>query len=85
MTHRLLILGCETMRDGVVVAAIFFAAAMLLFLAARFVVPADIAHLQAIVLLLALVLVMLAPIVLISTFLLSVLPGAREKLGRCEH
>ncbi|MBK5967691.1 MULTISPECIES: hypothetical protein [Thiorhodovibrio] len=85
MSHRLLVLGCETMRDGVVVAGIFFAAAVALFMAARYVVPADIAHLQAIVLLLALVLIMLAPVVLISTFLLSVLPGAREKLGRCEH
>jgi hypothetical protein len=27
----------------------------------------------------------LAPVVLISTFLLSVLPGAREKLDQCEH
>jgi hypothetical protein len=85
MSHKLLILGCETMRDGVVVAGVFFAAAVALFLTARFVVPADVAHVQAIVLMLALVLIMLAPVVLISTFLLSVLPGAREKLGRCDH
>jgi hypothetical protein len=84
MAHRLLILGCTTMREGVVISAIFFAAAMLLFLAARFVVPATF-HLQNITLLLALLCILLAPIVLISTFLLSVLPGAREKLGKCEH
>ncbi len=85
MSRRLLILGCKSMRDGVVVAVIFFAAAVALFMAARFVVPADVAHLQAIVLLFALILIILAPVVLISTFLLSVLPGAHEKLERCEH
>jgi hypothetical protein len=31
------------------------------------------------------VLIVLAPVVLISTFLISVLPGAREKLEKCEH
>jgi len=84
MAHQLLILGCKTMRDGVVVSFIFFAAAVLLFLAARYVVP-TVAHLQQIVLLFALVLIVLAPVVLISTFLISVLPGAREKLEKCEH
>ncbi len=84
MPRGLLILGCKTMRDGVAVSAIFFVAAVLLFLAARYVVPA-VAHVQQIVTLLALVLMVLAPLVLISTFLLSVLPGAREKLDKCEH
>jgi hypothetical protein len=84
MAHRLLVLGCKTMREGVLVSAIFFAAAILLFLAATHVVPA-IAYLPQVVLFFALVLIMLAPIVLISTFLISVLPGAREKLEKCEH
>ena len=84
MVHRLLILGCRTMRDGVVVSAIFFVAAMLLFMAVRYVLP-DLAYLQQIVLFFALVLIILAPVVLVSTFLLSVIPGAREKLDKCEH
>lgn len=84
MAHRLLILGCKTMRDGVVVSAIFFVAALLLFMAVRYVLP-DVAYLQQIVLFFALVLIILAPIVLVSTFLLSVIPGAREKLDKCEH
>ncbi|MCG6942683.1 MAG: hypothetical protein LJE69_15690 [Thiohalocapsa sp.] len=84
MTHRLLMLGCKTMREGVVISAVFFAAAVLLFLAATHVVPAT-GPFQPIVLFLALVLIVLAPVVLISTFLISVLPGAREKLEKCEH
>jgi len=82
MAHRLLMLGCKTMRDGVVVSAVFLAG--LLFLAATHVVPA-VAYLRPIVLFFALVLIVLAPVVLISTFLLSVLPGAREKLEKCDH
>jgi hypothetical protein len=84
MVHRLLILGCRTMRDGVVVSAIFFVAALLLFAAVRYVLP-ELAYLQQIVLFFALVLIILAPVVLVSTFLLSVIPGAREKLDKCEH
>jgi hypothetical protein len=85
MAARLLILGCKTMREGVTVSAVFLVGAIALFLAARYVVPPEVFHLQHIVLFLALVLVILAPVILISTFLLSVIPGAREKLDKCEH
>jgi hypothetical protein len=85
MAHRLLMLGCKTMRDGVVVSSVFFLGAILLFLAARYIVPESIPVLGHIVLFFALVMVVMAPIILISTFLLSVFPGAREKLERCEH
>ncbi len=84
MAHRLLILGCRTMRDGVVISFVFFVAAVLLFLAATHVVPA-VAYARQIVLLLALALIVLAPVVLVSTFLISVLPGARAKMENCEH
>lgn len=84
MAHRFLVLGCWTMRDGVVVSFVFLAAAVLLFLAATHVVPA-VAFAQQLVLLLALVLIVLAPVVLVSPFLIAVLPGARAKLENCEH
>jgi hypothetical protein len=84
MANKLLVLGCKTMREGVVVSAVFFLGAILLFLAARYIVP-EIGSMQTIVLAFALVLMVLAPVVLVSTFLLSVLPGARERLDQCEH
>jgi hypothetical protein len=84
MSERLLMLGCKTMREGVAVSAVFLLAAIALFLAVRHVVP-DMFYLQHIVLFFALVLIILAPIVLISTFLLSVIPGAKERLDKCEH
>jgi hypothetical protein len=85
MAHRLLMLGCQTMRDGVVVSLIFFIGAILLFLAAQHVVSPSVPVVSHIVLLFALILIVMAPVILISTFLLSVLPGAREKLEKCEH
>ena len=84
MSERLLVLGCKTMREGVAVSAVFLLGAVALFLAARYVVP-DISYLQHLVLFFALVLIVLAPVVLISTFLISVIPGARERLDKCEH
>ncbi len=81
---KILSLGCTTMREGVLVSAIFFLAAILMILAGNYVVPA-IAYMRHIVMLVGLLLLLLAPVVLVSTFLLTVLPGAKEKLDKCEH
>jgi hypothetical protein len=81
---KLLVLGCKTMREGVVVAAVFFIGGLLLTLAAQHVVPSTL-HMDHAVLFLGFVLLLLAPIVLVSTFLISVLPGVRHKLDQCDH
>lgn len=65
------------------VSAIFFVAGLLLTLAAKHVVP-DLLHMNHAVLLLGFVLFLLAPIVLISTFLLSNFPGTTGD-DECEH
>jgi hypothetical protein len=72
------------MREGVVVAAIFFFSGILMILAGTKIVP-DIYHMQHITMLAGLVLLLFAPLILIATFLLSVLPGAKEKMDKCEH
>ena len=76
------------MREGVLVSTVFFVAAVLLFLVATHLVP-TIGYLRQVVLFLALSMIILAPVILISTFLISVLSGARagarEKLGNCDH
>lgn len=81
---NLLVLGCKTLREGVVASAIFFVAAVLMILAGRYVVP-DVVHAPHMVMALGLIMLLLAPVILISTFLLSVLPGAKERLDQCEH
>lgn len=81
---KMLLLGCKTMREGVLASSVFFIAGVLMILAGTRVVPA-IFYMQQIVIALGLLLLLLAPLVLISTFLLAVLPGAKEKMEKCEH
>lgn len=85
MSVRLLVLGCRTMREGVAAAAVFLIGAVALLLVARYLVPPGVMYLQHVALFFALIMIILAPVVLVSTFLLSVLPGARERLEKCEH
>lgn len=72
------------MREGVIVSTIFFFAGILMILAGIKIVP-DIFYMQQIVMFAGLVLLLFAPLILITTFLLSVIPGAKDKLDKCEH
>ncbi len=81
---NLLKIGCSTMREGVIVSTIFFFAGILMILAGIKIVP-DIFYMQQIVMFAGLVLLLFAPLILITTFLLSVIPGAKDKLDKCEH
>jgi hypothetical protein len=74
---KLLKLGCKTLREGVVVSVIFFVGGLLLVLAAQHAMPATL-HLDLIVLLAGFVLLLMAPAVLLSTFLLSILSDPRD-------
>ncbi|QEP42870.1 hypothetical protein D5085_06860 [Ectothiorhodospiraceae bacterium BW-2] len=82
---KLLLLGCETMREGVIVSFVFFILGILMVLAGAHLVP-DWLYMNFVVLLLGFLLVLFAPVILVSTYLLSVLPGIRERLKEeCEH
>jgi len=81
---KLLVLGCKTLREGVLVSAVFFVSGVLLALAAQYVLP-TLFNMNLIVLFLGFMLLLLAPVILVSTFLISVLPNAKEKLDQCEH
>lgn len=72
------------MREGVIVSTIFFFAGVLMIMTGLRVVP-DIFYMQQIVMFAGLLLLLFAPLILITTFLLTVLPGAREKMDKCEH
>ncbi len=80
----LLSLGCQTMREGVIVTIIFFVTGVLIVLAGANIMP-DLWHLNHIVVFAGFILLLLAPIILISTFLLSVLPKAKERMDKCDH
>ncbi|MBA1444376.1 MAG: hypothetical protein JMN27_17170 [gamma proteobacterium endosymbiont of Lamellibrachia anaximandri] len=80
----LLKIGCKTMREGVIVSTIFFFAGVLMIMTGLKIVP-DIFYMQQIVMFAGLLLLLFAPLILITTFLLTVLPGAKEKMDKCEH
>ncbi|MBT3206440.1 MAG: hypothetical protein HOM14_18655 [Gammaproteobacteria bacterium] len=80
----LLTLGCQTMREGVVASLIFFLAGVMLILVAMHVLP-QIWNLQHIVMFFGFILLLLSPIILLSTFLISVLPKSKEKMDKCDH
>lgn len=80
----LLTLGCQTMREGVIASLIFFLAGIMLILVAMHVIP-HIWNLQHVVMLFGFILLLLSPIILLSTFLISVLPKSKEKLDQCDH
>jgi len=80
----LLSLGCKTMREGVVAALIFFVAGILFILAGVHIVP-DVWQLQHITMFVGFFLLLFAPIILVSTFLLSVLPNAKGRMESCDH
>ena len=80
----LLLLGCKTMREGVVASTVFFTAGVLFILVGMHVVPA-IWYLQQITMLIGFLLLLFAPVILISTFLISVLPDAKKRMDQCDH
>ncbi|MCP3663933.1 MAG: hypothetical protein GY696_15825 [Gammaproteobacteria bacterium] len=81
---KLLSLGCETMREGVMATAVFLVAGVSLVLIAMKLIP-EVWYLPQIILALGFFLLLFAPIILVSTFLLSVLPKAKKRLENCDH
>lgn len=78
------LLTCQTMRDGVVVSGAFLLVGAVLIYAAANLLPAiDLLRLVANVIGIACLL--LAPLILISTFLATVWPGSKKKLEQCDR
>ncbi len=78
------LITCETMRDGILVSAAFLTVGVVLIYAAAKLLP-DVAYLPLIANVLGIVSLFIAPVTLISTFVVSVWPGSRKKMDSCEH
>lgn len=78
------LLTCETMRDGVIVSVVFLLMGAVLIYAAANVLP-PVASLPLIANVLGIICLLLAPLVLISTFLATVWPGSKKKLEQCDR
>jgi hypothetical protein len=72
------------MREGVIVSMAFlFVGAGLIFLASS--VMPSVLYLPLIANVLGIICVLFAPFILITTFIVTVLPGSKEKLNDCDH
>lgn len=78
------LLTCKTMRDGVLVSGAFLVVGAVLIYAAGRLLPA-VAALPLIGNVLGVACLLLAPIVLISTFVATVWPGSKKKLEQCDR
>jgi len=81
---KLLVFGCKTMREGVLATAVFLITGVALVLIGMKVIP-EVWFFPHIFLALGFLLLLFAPVILVSTFLLSVFPKAKEKLDNCDH
>ncbi|MEA3277620.1 MAG: hypothetical protein U9Q81_20515 [Pseudomonadota bacterium] len=77
---KLAALGCKTLRDGIIVSFIFFLAAIAMILAGRFVVP-NIAYMPQVIVILGLILLVMAPFILIATYLHTAAPRDQGESG----
>jgi len=72
------------MREGVIVSMVFLLmGGGLIFLAAS-ILP-KIAYLPLVVNIIGIICVLFAPFILISTFIVTVLPKSKEKMDKCDH
>jgi hypothetical protein len=81
------LLSCNTMREGVIVSGAFLVVgATLIFFAAYLLPSTNISYLPLIANFLGIVSLLLAPLILISTFIATVMwPGSKKKLDQCDH
>lgn len=78
------LISCNTMREGVLVSLTFlFVGGGLIFLASS-ILP-QVLYLPLIANVLGIICILFAPFILISTFIVTVLPGSKKKLEKCDH
>ena len=78
------LISCTTMREGVIVSMVFLLmGGGLVFLAAS-ILP-KVAYLPLIANVIGIICILFAPFILISTFIVTVLPKSKEKMDKCDH
>lgn len=81
--RRFLIFGCTQMREGILFSFAFLAAGIIMMLAGLKFIP-PVANINHIFTVIGMLLFFFAPLILISTFLLTVLPGLRKYTDDCD-
>jgi hypothetical protein len=71
------------MREGIVFSFAFFAAGAIMMLAGLMLIP-SVAYINHIFTVIGMLLFFVAPLILVSTFLLTVIPGLRKYTDECD-
>jgi len=83
MRNRLLFFGCPQMREGIAFSFSFLAAGIILMLAGLKLIP-PVANINHIFTVIGMLLFFMAPLILVSTFLLTIMPGLRKNTDECD-
>lgn len=78
------LISCDTMREGVIVSLVFLIIGTGLIFAAAKVMP-DVIYLPLVTNVLGIICILFSPFILISTFIVTVWPGSKKRMGDCEH
>lgn len=81
--RKFLFFGCDQMREGILFSFGFFAAGIVMMLVGLKLAPGP-ATINHIITVIGMVLFFMAPVILVSTFLLTVLPGFRKNTDNCD-
>jgi uncharacterized membrane protein len=79
------IISCRTMREGVLVSGAFLVAGLVLLLVASSGLLPEAAYLPLIFDVAGAFCLLFAPVLLLGTFVTTVLPKSRDKLDECDH
>jgi len=77
MRNRLLMFGCHQMREGIAFSFSFLAAGIVLMLAGLKLIP-PVANINHIFTVIGMLLFFMAPMILVSTFLLAIMPACAK-------
>lgn len=78
------LISCDTMRDGIIVSmSLLIIGAVLIFLSTG-ILP-DIFYIPKITMFLGITCVLIAPITIISTFIVTVWPGSKKEMDQCDR
>jgi len=78
------LISCNTMRDGIIAALSFLTVGGGLVLLAQSILP-NVFYLPQLTSLVGIACILFAPVILIGTFITTVLPGSKKKMDECDH
>jgi hypothetical protein len=78
------LISCDTMRDGIIASLSFLIIGGGLVFLAQSILP-NVFYLPQITSLLGIACILFSPVILIGTFITTVLPGSKKKMDECDR